>query len=88
MTFELRDYEKFEKVSGKWRVIKNKGGEVSIEFKYLNKIATGTLRESIFYFSYPKDFYSGKFEHLLYVKTTKKSRQMNPRSKKVKANKP
>ncbi len=68
-TFQLRNYEKEIKINGSWAIVENKNEEeVVIEFNYLNKQITASLRGTIITFEYPNDFYNGRYKHLLYVK--------------------
>lgn len=68
-TFQLRNYEKEIKINGSWAIVENKNEEeVVIEFNYLNKQITASLRGTIITFQYPNDFYNGRYKHLLYVK--------------------
>jgi hypothetical protein len=69
-TFELK-YEKSDnvaKVKGKWELEKVNSEKSLVKFVYNNKRIIGTLKGSIFYFSYPNDFHNDKYESLLYVK--------------------
>lgn len=68
-TFQLRNYEKEIKINGSWAIVENKNEEeVVIEFNYLNKQISASLRGTIITFEYPNDFYNGRYKHLLYVK--------------------
>jgi hypothetical protein len=68
-TFELTRYGNSDKIMGRWHVVERRlKNKLLIEFVFSDKKVNGVLDGTIFYFDYPNDFHSGKFDRILYVK--------------------
>ncbi|MEI6348001.1 MAG: hypothetical protein WCP69_08655 [Bacteroidota bacterium] len=78
-TFELKHYSGKEgNLLGSWKIQeisskKSIGSEnyeinAKIQFTLQSKTILGEIRDNIIYFEFPNDFYSGRFDKLLYVK--------------------
>ena len=70
-TFNLKKHNGSIYITGNWRIFKRNiiSKEVLVEFSYENKKIQGLLKGTIFYFHYPNDFYFGKYNILLYIKS-------------------
>lgn len=72
-SFELRKNrnDTINTIKGKIELEHEKNNETIVTFFYDNRKITGKLEGTIFYFSYPNDFHTDKYESILYVKLKK-----------------
>lgn len=66
-TFELRHTNETGSEGGKWLISNSSGDEAIIQFEFPTKTIEGKLKGTIFYFEYPNDLYSGRYDNMLYV---------------------
>lgn len=69
-TFELQHTkaDSTSGIKGKLEIVNTDNTETTVYFIYNNKQVRGTLKGTIFYFTYPNDFHGDKYESLIYVK--------------------
>jgi len=80
-TFELKNNmsNQFNLDKGRWEIVsssystnfsKRKEPKVKLKFYYHNRIIIALMKGTIIYFNYPNDLYNGRFQSILYVKTS------------------
>lgn len=68
-SFELKRHNSPDKMVGSWKIIGLANeDEATLEFSFSDKTISASVRKTIIYFTYPNDFYNGKFESLIYVR--------------------
>lgn len=68
-TFILKNSNS-EKIIGRWKILNSTSSdEGTIEFSFDNKTIRTQLKGTILRFEYPNDFYKGKFQLVLYIRS-------------------